>query len=356
MRSFVTSAPGKVVLFGEYAVLFGAPALVAAIDRRTTVTLSLAPSGLYEVTAPGLASEPALFDIGADGAPEWHDKVYGRSHFGLVERIIQRLTSTGEIPSGGLPTFAATLDTRAFFETQSGRQAKLGLGSSAALTVALASALEGWAGVDRASAPDLERLQSLVDLHRHVQGGTGSGIDVAASMIGGVLRYRLGDDGAVAVAAPISLPEDLHTVFVWTGRSASTGGFLERLEHGLEARPQDVEPALNELGAVSVAGVAAATAGETAALLDAVDAFWRALDGLGRAITMPILSEEHQVLRGLAVASSVHYKPSGAGGGDLGVGFAIDEIAVSRMAERAVSAGFRVLDLRIDPMGLVRTS
>jgi phosphomevalonate kinase len=345
-----------VVLFGEYAVLFGAPALVAAIDRRAVVKLADSPGDSYEVTAPGLASAPALFDLGDDGVPEWHDEVHGRRHFGLVERIIQCLAASEGFSGDELPSFAATLDTTAFFETLNGQQAKLGLGSSAALSVALASALEGWAGVDRVSATDLDRLQALVDLHRCAQGGAGSGVDVAASLIGGVVRYRLGDAGTVAEAVRISVPEDLHTVFVWTGRSASTGEFLERLAHRLEARPHDVEPALDELGTVSGDGVAAAAAGETAVFLDAVDAFWRALDGLGRAIAMPIVSDEHRVLRGLAEASAVHYKPSGAGGGDLGVGFAADEAAVSRMAERAAAAGFRVLDLQVDPMGLVRLS
>jgi mevalonate kinase len=33
------SAPGKLVLFGEYAVLFRAPAAAAAVDRRAVVTL-----------------------------------------------------------------------------------------------------------------------------------------------------------------------------------------------------------------------------------------------------------------------------------------------------------------------------
>ena len=35
------SAPGKIVLSGEYAVLDGAPAICAAVDRRAAVTIEL---------------------------------------------------------------------------------------------------------------------------------------------------------------------------------------------------------------------------------------------------------------------------------------------------------------------------
>ena len=37
MKSFMSSAPGKLVLFGEYAVLEGASALVCAVDRRARI-------------------------------------------------------------------------------------------------------------------------------------------------------------------------------------------------------------------------------------------------------------------------------------------------------------------------------
>jgi phosphomevalonate kinase len=356
MKSVETSAPGKLILLGEYAVLFGAPAMVAAVERRAVVTLDPAPSNRYELTAPGLADGSAVFELAAEGALEWCDETYGRRHFGLVERILAGLARTRNTVFDELPPFVATLDTRAFFGWREGEPSKLGLGSSAALTVAFASALEAWAGVDEDSDSSAGRLQALVDLHRHVQGGAGSGVDVAASLIGGIVRYRLGEDRTVAEAASMSLPEDLCMVFVWSGRSASTGGFLERLGIGLDHRPQEVEPVLDELGSVSTDGVAAVSAGNSVAFLEAVDAFWRALDDLGRAISMPILADEHRALRSLAESCSVHYKPSGAGGGDLGVGFTTDETAALKMAERAAFEGYQVLDLHVSPVGLVQPS
>ncbi len=348
------SAPGKLVLFGEYAVLFGAPAAVAAIDRRAVVTLRPFAGTGWDITAPGLVPQPTRLEIGHDNTVRWHDEKLGRGVFGLVDKLLLNIGESNPIDLVTLPALAATLDTTAFFESADGGTFKLGLGSSAALTVAFASALEVWAG-DEPTTETEGRLQRLVDLHRRAQGGAGSGIDVAASLLGGVIRFQLTRDGSVAEAVPLVLPENLRMVFVWTGRAASTGDFLERLRARLEETPQEVRPAIDELGVVSSRGVIAATDGNSKGFLDAVDAFWEALDDLGTAIAMPILSDEHRTLRRLAVECGVHYKPSGAGGGDLGVGFTTDAAAATELADRAEADGFQILDLHMDSLGLERS-
>jgi phosphomevalonate kinase len=244
-----------------------------------------------------------------------------------------------------------SLDTSAFFDGQGGAPSKLGLGSSAALTVALASALEIWSGSAWSENAE-QRLDQLVTIHREIQGGAGSGLDVAASLLGGVLRFQLADDGSVTVAAPVSLPERLRMVFVWTGRAASTGDFLARLRECREARKVEIDAVLDLLSTISSAGVDAMVAGDYHAFLGHVDSFWNALEKLGAMIEMPVLSEEHQRLRGLAEGCGVHYKPSGAGGGDFGIGFASDRAAALDFAGGAASEGFRAIDLRVDSIGV----
>jgi len=345
------SAPGKLVLLGEYAVLFGAPAAVMAVNRRARVELTPSESDCWTLIAPDLAPRPVELNVGPSGVVEWRDDELGRGSFSLVERLLSEVDRAGVVELTQLTPLAATLDTREFFISRDDRRCKLGLGSSAALTVALASALVAWAGDGCMPDAEAEWLQTLVDLHRRTQGGLGSGIDVAASVLGGVSRFQLGEDSSVMAAQPINLPTDLQLLFIWTGRSASTGGFLERLEARRAVHPHDIDRAISRLAELSEAGVDALESEAAGAFLDAVDGFWDALEALGREIEMPILSQEHRRLRRLAAESGVHYKPSGAGGGDLGIAFAVDLAAMQETAARAEAEGFVVLDLGSDPRG-----
>ena len=44
VESTAASAPGKCILFGEHAVVYGQPAVAVAIEQRLTVTMTPASS------------------------------------------------------------------------------------------------------------------------------------------------------------------------------------------------------------------------------------------------------------------------------------------------------------------------
>jgi phosphomevalonate kinase len=199
-------------------------------------------------------------------------------------------------------------------------------------------------------------MNRLLEMHRRFQGGRGSGVDLAASLAGGVLEYRLdGTAGGIAAMEPVDFPNGLEVVVVWTGRSASTRAFLERLETGMRRDRGPLAAALADLGAVASAGIDALRTGSVPDFLDRIDRFGAAMDALGGTAGMPILSDEHRALRELGRATGVHVKPSGAGGGDMAVGFTDDADAGARFRDRAEAAGFTPLDLCTDPTG-VRSS
>ena len=350
--SFIaSSAPGKLVLLGEYAVLFGHPAVVLAVDRRARVDMRAAENDEWSVTAPGFEEAKIEFELGGTDGFRWREPTSEVARrLVLVEKVIGSLVAAKLIDPEDLPPASITLDTQEFFQPTASGVAKLGLGSSAALTVALTEALRCWSH-EGEQQPIVDSAQ-LLDLHRTFQGGRGSGIDLAASVTGGVVEYELTDGGRNPTALPLELPENLHLVFIWTGRSASTGDFLARLDAGMSSDGGEIAAVLNQLGSISAAGIADLRAGRISALLDHVSDFGRAMERLGQAAGIPILSDEHLELRRLAEDVGVSYKPSGAGGGDVGIGFTDDPELAKAFAAKAADAGFPPLNLKIDPVGV----
>ncbi|MEO0974132.1 MAG: hydroxymethylglutaryl-CoA reductase, degradative, partial [Pseudomonadota bacterium] len=360
------SAPGKLILLGEYAVLEGAPALVLAVDRQARVRLEVPqedeafgepPAPCTQIDLQTLA--PHRFSARgrfAEGDLQWISPAEPSDRLALVDTLLRTLLPDLQ---QNLSSLRATIETIDFFQEDSGPSGiKLGLGSSAAVTVALAAALTQL-GTRRPFRRDAQGLTALLDLHREFQGGRGSGIDLAASLLGGVLEYRLenvGDPSAgglqTPVAQPVPLPSELLLQPVWTGRSASTGQFLAKLARWREAQPNGFARRMDALCEMSQVAVDASRSGDARVFLDAVDEFCLALDALGHDSGLDIVSREHAELRELAAAAGVLYKPCGAGGGDLGVALATDDGALGRFCELARDRGYSPLDLGIDTKGL----
>ena len=67
----VASAPAKLVLLGDYAVLEGARALVQAVDRRAQVRIVSREDHVCDVHAPDLGIPSARALMGENGQWQW---------------------------------------------------------------------------------------------------------------------------------------------------------------------------------------------------------------------------------------------------------------------------------------------
>ncbi|MCC7070683.1 MAG: hypothetical protein IT383_05135 [Deltaproteobacteria bacterium] len=291
------SAPGKLVLCGEYAVLEGHAAVVAAVDVRARAAIAAAPS------APLVAAVCAA----------------ARSR-GLV------------VPA------AIAVDTAAF--SAGGR--KLGLGSSAAAAVAAAGLIvHGARGALDAGTRELT-WQIARDAHRAFQGG-GSGIDVAAACYGGLLRFSTAEQ---PTAAP-PLPGALELLVVDTLSSTSTQGFVDRVL-ALPDRDRRLAP----LAHAALAFMDACAADDADALLAAVEQACSGMGELGAAAGVDVVSAAHARIATLASAHGGAAKPSGAGGGDVAVAFVPRERRAA-LASTLAQAGLPVLPLHVDERGVM---
>jgi phosphomevalonate kinase len=323
MSQIVASAPGKLVLSGEYAVLDGAPAICMAVDRRAIATISAHDGEHHVVTAPGFSDSRGVF-ASDSGELSW---VSGGEDFELFRQV---WSAAGMSSSGSL---AITLDTRAFHDVES--STKIGVGSSAALTVALATALSALCGYDNA---DVARRA-----HREFQGGTGSGVDIACSLVGGVVEYRIDD----TASRNLLWPADLHYAVFWSGVAADTRSKLEHLQ------TQAGTSARRDLGDASECFAAAFRNGAVAAIIKELGRYNEVLHDFDAAHGLGIFDAGHAALTAAAASHGVVYKPCGAGGGDIGIALAAVADSLASFADFATASGFRQLCVSPDPRGAV---
>ncbi|MEM1231538.1 MAG: hypothetical protein AAGI15_13435 [Pseudomonadota bacterium] len=325
-------APGKLILWGEYAVLAGAPAAAIAVNCYATATFEAAPwTREWAIDTPGLQQSTVqrrLDRLLIESFPDSKDPT------ALLWHVLTSLgPSAAELPLGA----HLTLDSRAF--ARDGR--KLGLGSSAAVTVALSALLQQ----QLKQSPSFELA---LRAHRSLQGGKGSGMDVATAFCGGagIVGLQGGQDGSAPAIETAPWPKDLHWRAYWTGSSASTPGHIGRFDTWRQHAPD-----LRALDALSAAAAALTERFEPRTFAAYSDTLWQ----FDQTAQLGIYSEAHAQLRALAAKSGVTYKPCGAGGGDCGIAISSDVEALSRFDARLANEAppsTQPLDLRLATHGI----
>jgi phosphomevalonate kinase len=234
-------------------------------------------------------------------------------------------------PAPDTGSLAFALDTTAFRDADSG--SKIGLGSSAALTAALATALHALGGATVAEAAHAA--------HRRFQGGSGSGVDIACSLAGGVIEYHMADQAS----KPLVWPGSLHCSVLWSGVSAGTVG---RIAH---FRGQPQSRARSDLGKASMSVARDFGTGDAHRILAGLGDYTQALRQFDAAHGLGIFDAGHAALAERAADEGVVYKPCGAGGGDIGVAVATSTASLASFEKLAERSGFKRLALNIDPRG-----
>lgn len=191
------SVPGKLILMGEHAVVYGHPALVTTLGARLRVRAETLTVDAVEIELPSLGSEcstdwPSITALATerrrrwerehveprnegprDAAPEPHDR------WGADELVRIALGETArELDVSTLPGIRLRIES----EIPIGA----GFGSSAATAVGVGASLSLLTG-HGLDLPRLGRVAIEVERRQH---GTPSGIDCEAVLHGGVLRFR----------------------------------------------------------------------------------------------------------------------------------------------------------------------
>ncbi len=317
----VASAPGKAVLCGEYAVLDGAPAICMALDRRARAVLSDIDGDISRVTASAYTDDTGRFES-VEGNIHWHA---GQTVFGVVDAVWRAADVLEK------RAVLIDLDTSEFTDLQSRR--KIGIGSSAALTVALCSALQGSA--------DAATIMAIAQrAHADLQGGAGSGADIACSLRGGLIDYRM--EGASVTT--LNWPNGLLYRLIWTGVSASTRDKLSRLDNAVS------KPSRVRLVSASETMASAWQSDDAERIISQYEEYTEHLRQFSVDHGLGIFDAGHDELWAAANDAQLTYKPCGAGGGDVGIVFGKEDAALDDFTAK-LAGNHALLNCKLSKVG-----
>jgi mevalonate kinase len=190
------SAPGKVFLFGEHAVVYGKPGIAMAIKPRVFVTVR-------DTKRPQRAKSP-----------------YIDSCFEAME-VMGSVYINSQIPSSS------------------------GLGSSAAVTVATLSAINDEFKMNK-TREDIANM--AFEIEKKVQKGRASPTDTTVSTYGGIVLISGGSRRRLP-------PQNMHLVIGDSLVSHSTARMVEQVGELKKNYPNIVDPVLDAIEGVSMSAI-----------------------------------------------------------------------------------------------------
>jgi len=255
MPSFTASAPGKIILFGEHAVVYGQPAIAVPVEQvKARAIVEADPrskSGNVRLFAPDINLDKPLDQL-ADNHPLAAAVQQVRAACGVQHLPACRIKITSTIPVAS------------------------GLGSGAAVSVALIRALSGFLGYGLTQ----EQVCALAYEVEKIHHGTPSGIDNTVITYAQPVYFVRGEK--IQVLAPA---QDFTVVIGDTGIASPTFNTVKDVRQAWEENPALYDTYFESLGSIAKAARNKIETG--------------AVESLG-----PLMKASHSVLQKIGVSSS----------------------------------------------------
>jgi mevalonate kinase len=318
-KKITVSAPGKLMLFGEHAVVYNHPCLVTAVDQRIYTTISFTEDDMFYLDAPDVKIEnykKQIKNIGKGAIPkgamfiEIAVKNF-KKNYGLKKGI--RVTTKSEFSS------------------------EFGFGSSSASTICVLKAIAELTNkkISNKQLFDLA-YKTVLDIQ-----GKGSGFDVAAAIYGGTLAFFTGGK----VIKPLAI-KNLPLIVGYSGIKADTVTLMNQVKETANNYPNIVDGIYQNIEKIIPFAQTAILKNDWQTVGELMNINQGYLESLG--VSTQKLSEMIYAVRDNGGYGA---KLSGAGGGDCIIALAPqDKIPAIKKAIK--DAGGQVLDVEANAKGV----
>jgi len=367
--------PGKLFLSGEWSVLDpGHSALVGAFDRYVYCELEAAdtmrlqlPDFKLQDLAGTYADRRFQLTTELDETGQKQTAIVRHA----VETALQFLEEMDQLPEG----FNLLTDAVEHSLTlRNGTSAKVGLGSSAAITVGVVGSFLKQAGFDLGLQDTKDVIFKLAAIaHYRAQGKVGSGGDIAACTYGGVVHYQRFDPALLQgklpspttpliplleqewsglKIAPVLLPKELQLTAGFSGTSSSTTELIGKVNHYKQSQKDAFQELMEMIGETTTKLLEVLQEGKIDFVLNLIEANQLCLktlgDNAGVALETPAIAEMVEIAKKHEGAA----KLSGAGGGDSVIAATTDQFLREDIEWAWEEAGYYPLDVFVAKQGV----
>jgi mevalonate kinase len=295
---------GKIILLGEHSVVYGRPALAAAIARGCSATAERAER-VERADESTLAVQPWGVRVFAQRAEDDSERELLRRAFAVI-----------------CEAYGACLSVSAVMEIPGGA----GLGGSAALSVAVIRACDAALGLTHT----IDEIIELSLAWERVFHGNPSGVDSAMAAIGGVAMYRKGRP-----IAPVKSASAFSLVVAHSGEHGSTKAMVASVGRQHARDPEKADQVFDAIAAIVENGHTAIERGELGRFGQLMDLNQKLLNGLLLSTTTL-----ETMCKSAREAGALGAKLTGGGGGGCMIALGRDHAHAQELAQVLGGQGY----------------
>lgn len=299
--SIKVSAPGKLMLLGDHAVVYGYPCLVTAVDKRLYVEAEIINAENDDIITPQVKESRFVLESIA----------YFKEQFQIKESV--RIKTKGDFSH------------------------QVGLGSSSAVTVATFKALSL---LFHKEITNKELFKMSYQVNLLIQ-GVGSGFDIAAATYGETLEYVMGGK----VIEPLHI-KSLPLVVGYSGLKADTPFYIRRVAEAFKSKKEEMERIFKSIQTLVESAKKGLQAGDLPDVGRCMNENQKLLIQLG--VSTPKLDD---MITSAVNAGAYGAKLSGAGGGDCMIALVDEEKRLS-IEESIEKAGGEIIRVNVNTVGV----
>lgn len=365
-----SSAPGKLMLAGEWAVLEKeVPCIVLAVNKRVNCVFRKASQIIVSAKDIGLKNRKAVFKKKL----EWLNlRKKEKQKVLFVEKAIE--TSLQYLQNKGvkLKPFKLEIKSSISLINAKNKKQKIGFGSSAAVTVSVVAGIMAFHGQPTTSFKAKKIVFKLAALsHFFAQKKIGSCFDVAASTFGGAIKYTAFDSKKIVEMLKknglnktvkqkwpllsikkIVLPENLFLCVAFTGKSASTKNLVKKVFGFKKKNPEKYFEIIKKIKKTVLGLEIALNKKDKKKVLEYIKKNRVLLKELSHKSKANLETRKLKILSDLADLNECAGKFSGAGGGDNGIALCFSKKNALKLKRLWKQKGLIPLQVKIDCRGV----